>query len=155
MSGDATRRAPLVALVALVVALTGVVVFLAYPVVVKPKPASTPEDAVRRMLDAYATFDAEELLLVTTHETVSDADGRAAFVAQAEQARAAAKGRPLVRGARVSAPVSQASGGIVEAESALVKVSAEWLDADTGEYQRREENIPVVRRGDVWLVYMF
>ncbi len=137
------------ALIVLAVVLAGCAAWLAAGVWQRYNATMGPEGAVRRMLAAYASYDAEGLLDATTHDSVARGD-EAAFIAQFEQEKLRSDGKPMVRKTTISNVTPDST------DRALVEVEAEWLtDVEKGEYTKRNEMVPVVRRNGVWLVYMF
>jgi uncharacterized protein HemX len=110
--------------------------------------ASSPEAAARKMLEAYALYDAKGILDVATHDTMAAAD-ITQFEKQAADAKTTAKGAASLK----NIVIGQSS--VAATDKVSVDVTAEWLDPATGKYTKRTEKLIVVKKDGKWLVELF
>jgi hypothetical protein len=107
-----------------------------------------PDAAVLRVMDAFASYDAQAILDNVTHSSLTSTD-EVAYAQQAVDDQKASGGQPAVRNVQIL-HVTQASP---DATSAVVQLQAEWLS--NGSYVARTESLTVVKQDGRWLVYLF
>jgi hypothetical protein len=143
------RRTAVVAVVAVVA--IAVVAFGGY-LAFKQFGASTgPDGAAVRMMNAFATYDAQGILDNATHASLTTTD-QAAFAKQADDSKTKNGGLAAVKDIKV-VKVTLASQ---DATTATVQLSAQWLtDAAKKTYTPRTETLTVVKQNGTWLVRLF
>jgi hypothetical protein len=136
-------------LIAAAVVLVAAIAGGAWFVTNRVASASSPEAAARKMLEAYAVYDAKGILDVATHDTMAAAD-ITQFEKQAADAKTTAKGAASLK----NIVIGQSS--VAATDKVSVDVTAEWLDPATGKYTKRTEKLIVVKNKDgKWLVELF
>lgn len=140
-------RKTLVITVASVVAATlvGTGIYLIWQ---KGTNSGGPDTAVLRVMDAFASYDAQGILDNVTHSSLTATD-ELAYARQAVDQQKASGGQPAVRNIQIL-HVTQSSP---DATSAVVQVQADWLSS--GSYVSRTESLTVVKQDGKWLVYLF
>lgn len=144
-----TRRTWLAVLIA-IVALT-VIGVGGWMVYARVSAQATPEAAALRMMNAFASYDAQGILDNATHSSLTETDV-ATFIKQAADSKTANKGLPAVKDIKVTKTTLASD----DATSATVQLSANWLtDAATKKYAARDEILTVVKQNGKWLVRLF
>jgi hypothetical protein len=139
------RRMLMIAAAVVVLALAG---GGAWFVTNRVASASSPEAAARKMLEAYAVYDAKGILDVATHDTMAAAD-ITQFEKQAADAKTTAKGAASLKNIVIG------KSSVAATDKVSVEVTAEWLDPATGKYASRTEKLVVVKKDGKWLVELF
>ncbi len=135
----------LLAVVAVVVAVSGWVVFSVFNT-----GANTPEGAALRVMQAYAVYDARGMLNNMTHASLTATD-QATFEKQAADTKVANKGVDLLKDIAVTKVTVDPKNPNV----ATVQLTESILDAKTGKYALRNETLSLVKQDGKWLVKLF
>jgi hypothetical protein len=123
-------------------------------------PSNTPDAAVMRFMQAYATYDAQGMLDNSTHSSFTTTD-LAAFQQDLASVPADVKARPVYTDIKIVSAIIQAN----DPNIAIVKLSAMMLDnapasssaatsaTAAGTYSPRDETLTVVKSSaGKWLV---
>jgi hypothetical protein len=108
-----------------------------------------PKTVATKMLTAYAAYDAQGILAVSTHSSL-DATGTKSFEDAAAAAKKTAGGKPGVKGFTID-KVDQSGD-----QTATVSVTGQWLtDPAKGTYAKSSEKLGLVKQNGKWLVQLF
>jgi hypothetical protein len=110
---------------------------------------SDPKSVATKMLTAYAAYDAQGILDVSTHGSL-DATGTRSFKDAAAAAKTRANGKPGVKDFTVD-KVEQSGD-----QTATVTISGQWLTVPAkGTYAKKTEKLGLVKQNGAWLVQLF
>jgi hypothetical protein len=110
---------------------------------------SDPKTVATKMLTAYAAYDAQGILAVSTHASL-DATGTKSFEDAAAAAKKTAGGKPGVKDFTID-KVEQSGD-----QTATVSVTGQWLtDPAKGTYAKSSEKLGLVKQNGKWLVQLF
>jgi hypothetical protein len=110
---------------------------------------SDPKTVATKMLTAYAAYDAQGILDVSTHGSL-DATGTKSFIDAAAAAKTRANGKAGVKDFTID-KVEQSGD-----QTATVTISGQWLtDPAKGTYTKRTEKLGLVKQAGAWLVQLF
>jgi hypothetical protein len=108
-----------------------------------------PKTVATKMLTAYAAYDAQGILNVSTHGSL-DATGTKSFIDAAAAAKTRAAGKAGVKDFTID-KIDQSGD-----QTATVTITGQWLtDPAKGTYTKRTEKLGLVKQAGAWLVQLF
>jgi len=154
--GSLNKKAGLIALVGLLVVVALAAVALFVPIggaslYSKMTNVNDPATVAKRMLDAYAKYDAAGILATTNSSAMAAAD-KQTFEDEAGKAKERAKGKDGVKDYKVGTVTIDPK----DPTKAMVEVTGMWLqDPEKGEYAQRTDQLPMIQQGGKWVVQIF